>query len=203
MIGDGDISDTTLPLARAVDVFVLLGPNGQSNEPQGLIESLLFETGRHLFLVPDDQKVFLVPDDQKAMVPFENVVVAWNGSRESARALAESLPYLRQASKVGTLVIEGESKTEADPLKGNDAVLHLRHHGINAVKYRAIAEEDEIADAKRARSNITVDRSNDGRVALVKLGLLLQRLIAFQRRICFGQLRIENAALLLGAGQSR
>jgi len=67
--------------------------------------------------------------------------------RPSARALAESLPYLRQASKVGILVIEGESKTEADPLKGNDAVLHLRHHGINAVKYRAIAEEDEIADA--------------------------------------------------------
>jgi nucleotide-binding universal stress UspA family protein len=138
VIGDGDISDTTLPLARAVDVFVALRPNGQSNEPQGLIESLLFGTGRHLFLVPDDQK---------AMVPFENVVVAWNGSRESARALAESLPYLRQASKVGILVIEGESKTEADPLKGNDAVLHLRHHGINAVKYRAIAEEDEIADA--------------------------------------------------------
>ena len=93
-------------------------PNGQSNEPQGLIESLLFGTGRHLFLVP-----------------IENVVVAWKGRRESARALAESLPYLRQASKVGIFV------------KGNDAVLHLRHHGINAVKYRAIAEEDEIADA--------------------------------------------------------
>jgi nucleotide-binding universal stress UspA family protein len=137
VIGEGDISDTTLPLARAVDVFVALRPNGQSNEPRGLIESLLFGTGRHRFLVPDDQKV---------MMPFENVVVAWNRSRESARALAESLPYLRQASKVGILVIEGESKTEADPLKGNDAVLHLRHHGINAVKYRAIAEEDEIAD---------------------------------------------------------
>src|ERR1700684_4442589 len=50
VIGDGDISDTTLPLARAVDVFVALRPNGQSNEPQGLIESLLFGTGRHLFL---------------------------------------------------------------------------------------------------------------------------------------------------------
>jgi nucleotide-binding universal stress UspA family protein len=141
--GDGDISDTTLPLARAVDVFVALLPNGQSNEPRGLIESLLFGTGRHLLLVPDDQKAMV----QKAMVPFETIVVAWNRSRESARALAESLPYLRQASKVGILVIEHESKTEADPLKGNDAVLHLRHHGINAVKYRAIAEEDEIADA--------------------------------------------------------
>ena len=113
------------------DVFVALPPNGRSNEPQGLIDSLLFGTGRHLFLVPDDQR---------AMVPFENVVAAWNGPRESARAISESLPYLRQASKVGILVIEVESKTQADPLKGDDAVLQLRHHGINAVKYRAIAK---------------------------------------------------------------
>jgi len=137
VVGVEDISDTALPLARAADTFVALRPNGQSNEPQGLIESLLFGTGRHLFLVPDDQK---------AMVPFENVVVAWNGSRESARALAESLPYLHLAIKVGVLVVEGKNPTEADALKGNDAVLHLRHHGINAVKYRAIGEEDEIAD---------------------------------------------------------
>jgi hypothetical protein len=40
---DGDISDTTLPLARAVDVFVALRPNGQSNEPRGLIESCFSE----------------------------------------------------------------------------------------------------------------------------------------------------------------
>ena len=73
----------------------------------------------------------------------------WRGIEAGSRRARSprSLPYLRQASKVGILVIEGESKTEADPLKGNDAVLHLRHHGINAVKYRAIAEEDEIADA--------------------------------------------------------
>jgi nucleotide-binding universal stress UspA family protein len=138
VIGETDISDTALTLARAADTFVALRPNDRASEPEGLVENLLFGAGRHLFLVPADQK---------EIVPFDHVIVAWNGSRESARALAESLPYLRQASKVGILVIEGESKTEADPLKGNDAVLHLRHHGINAVKYRAIAEEDEIADA--------------------------------------------------------
>jgi nucleotide-binding universal stress UspA family protein len=137
VIGDGDISDTTLPLARAADTFVALRPNGRSNEPEGLIENLLYGTGRHLFLVPDDWK---------AMAPLDNVVVAWNGSRESARALAESLPYLHQARKVGVLVVEGEHPTEADALKGNEAVHHLRHHGINAVKYRAIGEDDEIAD---------------------------------------------------------
>ena len=135
--GDDDISDTALPLARAADAFVALRPNDRSEEPEGLIENLLFGTGRHLFLVPSDRK---------AMTQLDNIVVAWNGSRESARALAESLPYLHLARKVGVLVVEGENPTEADALKGNDAVLHLRHHGINAVKYRAIGEEDEIAD---------------------------------------------------------
>jgi nucleotide-binding universal stress UspA family protein len=136
VIGD-EISETALPLARAADTFVALRPNGRSNEPEGLIENLLFGTGRHLFLVPEDWK---------AMAPWDNVVVAWNGSRESARALAESLPYLHQARKVTILVVEGENPAETDAPKANDAVLHLRHHGIDAVKYRAIGEEDEIAD---------------------------------------------------------
>jgi nucleotide-binding universal stress UspA family protein len=137
VIADGDISDIALPLARAADTFVALRPNGQSNEPEGLVENLLYGAGRHLFLVPDDLK---------AMAPFDNVVVAWNGSRESARALAESLPYLHQAKKVGVVIVVGPQPTEADALRGNDAVQHLRHHGINAVKYRATGEEDETAD---------------------------------------------------------
>jgi hypothetical protein len=47
---------------------------------------------------------------------------------EAARALAEALPYLHQARKVGVLVLEGEHSTEADALKGNEAV----HPGITA-----------------------------------------------------------------------
>jgi nucleotide-binding universal stress UspA family protein len=137
VVGVEDISDTALPLARAADTFVALRPNGKSNEPEGLVESLLYGAGRHLFLVPDDLK---------AITPFDNVVVAWNGSRESARALAESLPYLHQAKKVAVVVVVGPQPTEADALRGNDAVQHLRHHGINAVKYRVTGEEDETAE---------------------------------------------------------
>ena len=36
---DSDIADTALPLARAADTFFALRPNGQSNEPEGLIEN--------------------------------------------------------------------------------------------------------------------------------------------------------------------
>jgi nucleotide-binding universal stress UspA family protein len=134
---DTDIPDTALPVARTGDAFVALRPNGRASEPGELIENLLYGTGRHLFLVPDDWK---------GLTPLDNAIVAWNGSRESARALAEALPYLHQASKVGVLVVEGEHQTDTDALKGNDAVLHLRHHGIGAVKYRAVGEEDETAD---------------------------------------------------------
>jgi nucleotide-binding universal stress UspA family protein len=138
VIGDRDMAETAVQAARAADTFVALRPNGRASEPEGLVESLLFGAGRHLFLVPPDLR---------AMAPFDNIVVAWNGSRESARALAESLPYLHQARKVAVLVVEGWHPTEADTLLGTDAVLHLRHHGINAVKYRAVCQEDEVADA--------------------------------------------------------
>ena len=104
---DSDIADTALPLARAADTFIALRPNGQSNEPEGLIESLLYGTGRHLFLVPENWN---------PLAPLDNVVVAWNDSRECARALAEALPYLHQARKVGVLVVEGDHSTEADAL---------------------------------------------------------------------------------------
>jgi nucleotide-binding universal stress UspA family protein len=138
VVDHNDASDKALQVARAADTFVALRPNGRVSEPEGLVENLLFGAGRHLFLVPDDLK---------PIAPLENVVVAWNGSRESARALAESFPYLHQARKVGVVVVEGRHPTEAEALMGNDAVHHLRHHGINAIKYRAVGQEDEIADA--------------------------------------------------------
>jgi hypothetical protein len=43
--------------ARTADVFVALRPNGSSREPEKFIESILFGTGRHLFLVPEHKAV--------------------------------------------------------------------------------------------------------------------------------------------------
>jgi nucleotide-binding universal stress UspA family protein len=133
-----DIEATVFQRLAKLPYPVALRPNGRASEPDGLVENLLFGAGRHLFLVPDDLK---------PITPFETVIVAWNGSRESARALAEAVPYLLEARKVGVLVIESPRPTEAEALIGNDAVHHLRHHGINAVKYRAVGQEDEIAEA--------------------------------------------------------
>jgi nucleotide-binding universal stress UspA family protein len=138
VIDNEDLIGSALPLARTADTFVAFWPNGQTNEPQGLIENLLYGAGRHVLLVPPKQPIIM---------PFDTITVAWNGSREAARAVAESLPYLQRADKVGVLVVEeSEHPTEADALMGNDAVQHLRHHGVNAVKCRSFAIEDEVAE---------------------------------------------------------
>ena len=52
---------------------------------------------------------------------------------------------------------EGWHQTEVDALMGNDAVHHLRHHGINAVKYRAVGQEDEIPVALIQESKLNTN----------------------------------------------
>lgn len=60
------------------------------------------------------------------------VVVAWDGSRSAARALADALPLLPKAGQVRVLTVVNE-KAEARPGLGDEVVRHLRVHGIDAV----------------------------------------------------------------------
>jgi hypothetical protein len=65
-------------LERSADTFVTLRPNG-AMDPDQLVEGVLFGSGRHLFLVPETER----PN-----IDFGHILIAWNGSRESARVYA-------------------------------------------------------------------------------------------------------------------
>lgn len=72
----------------------------------------------------------------------------WRGTKavnQRVRLRTHSPICIRQGRLA--FVVENPHPTEVEALIGNDAVHHLRHHGIHAVKYRAVGEEDEIADA--------------------------------------------------------
>src|SRR5689334_7637517 len=85
LAGEEDVPDTAMLPARTADVFVGLCPDSRSSNPERLIERVLFRAGRYLFLVPNDLE---------ALSFWKHAIVAWNGSRETARALAEAMPYL-------------------------------------------------------------------------------------------------------------
>jgi nucleotide-binding universal stress UspA family protein len=138
--------------ARTADAFVALRPNGASRGAEELVEGVLFGSGRH---------VWLLPTRKSAKAAFDRILVAWNGSRESARALAEALPYLHKAKEAVVVVIDETSATEGQAIVGKDAINHLRHHGITAVLHRAIVRDNDIAatliaEARRLKFDLIV-----------------------------------------------
>jgi nucleotide-binding universal stress UspA family protein len=138
------IGDIASREARSADTFITytIKPNRRGKESDALVESVLFGSGRHLFLIAD--KSGLKPN-------FEEVLVAWNGSRESTRALAEGLPYLHRAKSVTVVVVDEEPCVEGSALLGSEAVEHLQHHGIDAELHHISSRDVGGAIAKEAR----------------------------------------------------
>jgi nucleotide-binding universal stress UspA family protein len=112
-------------------------------DPKQLVEGVLFGSGRHIYLIPEAER----PE-----VSFDRVVVAWNGSRESARALAEGMPFLYEAKDVTVIVITDKRPAEDLTLVGTEAINHLEHHGIGAALNRIRSREGDVATALMAEA---------------------------------------------------
>jgi nucleotide-binding universal stress UspA family protein len=105
---------------RVFDLVVLGRPGpAAENARMPPLEAALFDGGRPVLAVPT-----AVPQSLG-----RNVLVAWNGSTEQARANAFAMPLLRVAEQVTVLTVEGG--TTPGP-SGEQAARHLRRNGIKA-----------------------------------------------------------------------
>jgi nucleotide-binding universal stress UspA family protein len=136
--------------ARSADVFVAIRPGKSNPEPRQIAESVLFESGRHLVLISGR-----LPSGS-----FERILLAWNGSRESTRAMAEALPYLLLAKTVTIVVVGDGPPVDGDARSGSDAKNHLHHHGIKATlrhaKRNGSTGATLIEEAKRMDADLIV-----------------------------------------------
>lgn len=111
---------------RIADVFVglRLSEADKTVEQHDVVEGVLFESGRHLFLAADQRNY-----DQG----FEHAMIAWNGSREATRSVVEALPYLEKSRAVTVLVVERGGAPLPRMKDGDQLVTYLGRHGINAM----------------------------------------------------------------------
>jgi len=88
--------------------------------------------------------VLVLPVAGAGSMPGERVVVAWNGSREAARAIASALPLLQKARQVDLVVFDPASVSGLHGQEpGADMARHLAQHGVRVDVTVASAGRDE------------------------------------------------------------
>jgi len=109
--------------ARFADLCVLTQdtPHTMASTGYTFSEQLLFVTGR---------PVLFVPAHGAFTHTGAHILVAWNSSRASTRALNDALPLLELADRVTVLAINPSEFAERyGALPPERIVEHLRHHG--------------------------------------------------------------------------
>jgi len=134
---DHGLPDSVVGLhSRYADLAVVTQTNRELEERRfiDLPEDLVLSAGR---------PVLIIPYVGTSKPIGKSVVVAWNGSREAARAVADSMPLLEQAEKVEVIVAGAEPIGD---LPGADVAAHLARHGIDVEVYRAVVDDIDVGD---------------------------------------------------------
>lgn len=109
--------------ARMADILIVPQTDPDNPDPNyaGVAEELLIGCGRPVLVVPayGEHGVF-----------GTNVMVAWNGSREAARAVFDALPILKRAESVRVLSVESKDFDGSKNVPGAEIATMLSRHGV-------------------------------------------------------------------------
>ena len=140
--------------------LLLLGqdqPDDPDNTSYGLADALLFEGACACMVVPHSGKV---------EEPGKRVLVTWNASRESARALREAMPFLSGAESVVVLSTEPDG-IDTDIARGHpharELARFLESHGIESVS-------SGISDTDMSPSEAITGQAADMNADLIVMG---------------------------------
>lgn len=155
---EGDVADVTADAARYHDIL-MVGVPDTVNEPKFYdsdLGSILMKSGRPVVVVPGVEPML-------EKVP-EIVMIAWDGGRESTKAVLESMPFLEQARSV--LIVSVWKRKEQKKALTEQAELlaqYLATHEIDASAH-VVKRED------RSTARQLVDFADSKGVELIVMG---------------------------------
>lgn len=72
----------------------------------------------------------LVPDTLDNLEPPQNILIGWNASRESRRAIGDALPLLALATTVTVLIVDPQTNPLQGEEPGVEVAMFLVRHGV-------------------------------------------------------------------------
>ncbi|MDP3314896.1 MAG: universal stress protein [Devosia sp.] len=126
---DGASPNALIEAARAADLLIMPGPPENSREG-------VFAPADTVALSAGGP-VIAVPDTSTATSVGRRILVGWNGSRESTRALRDALPLLTRADQVSVVIVDHPAAA-----RDGEPVLEafLRRHGCRSVNVQRLPE---------------------------------------------------------------
>lgn len=146
-IVEGEVADLITLHARYADLAIL-GQIDPDNPPPGsaasLPESVLLGSGGPVLVIPYVGRLETLG---------RNVLIAWNGSREAARAVRDALPLLMEAKSVTVLSANQDRGIAGEGnLSAADLSRHLARHAVTAEASNTVGEDIAIGDMLLSRA---------------------------------------------------
>jgi nucleotide-binding universal stress UspA family protein len=141
--------------ARHTDLTIVGQPDleGGGVDDRQLIEAAFMDSG-HPALV--------IPRAGPATLPPRRAIVAWDGSREAARAAGDAIPLLQSAELVLILVVDARD-TGGGALPGSELAVHLARHGVKA-------EARQVPSAGTSVTRVLLAQARDEAADLLVMG---------------------------------
>ncbi len=125
---------------RRADLILLpqVDPDENFPGPSSWSEQIMLEVGRPVLIVP---YIGATRDIGK------NILVAWNASRESSRAVFDALPILRMAEKVEIMWANPPAETDGElALAGSEIANALARHDVKVTAAHGINHQVSVSD---------------------------------------------------------
>ncbi|MEO8753419.1 MAG: universal stress protein [Casimicrobiaceae bacterium] len=150
--------DAAISHARYSDIAILGQPqpaDAQAAFANDLVRSVLMASGRPVLIVPHFGEFAAIG---------ETVLIAWKESRESARAVADALPFLQRAAKVVVMSISAPGdQSVREMLADSGIAAFLQRHDIAAEVRHEVAEDIDAG-------NLLLSRAADLAADLIVMG---------------------------------
>jgi len=127
-------------LGRVFDLITVERPAKLASLAEATLEDALFESGRPVLMAPPAPPATL----------GERVLVAWNGSTETARTVGFAMPLLKRAQSVQVVSVEGGMTPGPT---SEDLAHNLERHGIAAIARH-------VAPRERSTGEVFIDEAN-------------------------------------------